>query len=309
MDGNLTLTCMNQAMAQMMGGEYVCEDEWGEEYPSSLPCDEEACVAACSICGEQFDCEESHCCDWITCSICYTQYIRGQGHTCTVVGDNNENENGNTGGGSGGSGGSSGTGGGVGTNPDIGDSSIGSESFMGQPIYVGTQAITDAAKYSVDEVIKTDRAGKRTAKCNKGVLNAFKKLFNNSTELDNKRANDMVRHWNTSPNWKEIDLHEAQEYANKGYFTVAGWINPEKGTDGTERSGHVVVIVPGVETKSNSWNTMVPCTMDTGYNMRNPKQTLSLSFGSKKKIMFNILFILNKCGYEKYISFNNYIFI
>ena len=111
MDEKFTLTCMNQAMAQRMGGEYVCEDEWGEEYPSSLPCDEEACVAACSICGEQFDCEESHSCDWITCSICHTQYIRGQGHSCTVVGDNNENENGNTGGGSGGSGGSSGTGG------------------------------------------------------------------------------------------------------------------------------------------------------------------------------------------------------
>ena len=102
---------MNQAMAQRMGGEYVCEDEWGEEYPSSLPCDEEACVAACSICGEQFDCEDSHSCDWITCSICYTQYIRGQGHSCTVVGDDNENSGNNGSGGSGENGTGTGTGG------------------------------------------------------------------------------------------------------------------------------------------------------------------------------------------------------
>ena len=106
MDGKLTLTCMNNAMAQMMGDEYICEDEFGDEYPSSIPCDEEACVAACTICGEQFDCDDSHFCDWITCGTCHEQYIRSQGHTCQLGGNDNDDDNNEGNGNVGGHGGS-----------------------------------------------------------------------------------------------------------------------------------------------------------------------------------------------------------
>lgn len=37
-----------------------------------------------------------------------------------------------------------------------------------------------------------------------------------------------------------MSLSQAQDYANKGYFVVVGWINPIEG-----ESGHVMVVVPG----------------------------------------------------------------
>ena len=73
-------------------------------------------------------------------------------------------------------------------------------------------------------------------------------------------------------------MAEAQNYANQGYFVVAGYINPIPG-----RSGHVVVIVPGEEKYSDSWGSNVPNTMDTGRNRREKKQWLSQSFRVSQK--------------------------
>ena len=125
--------------------------------------------------------------------------------------------------------------------------------------------------------------GNELACCNYGVQCAFKYLFNNSTELDNKMANDMVRYWLNSSNWLEIQLSEAQGYANNGYFTVAGWINPALKPDGSERSGHVVMIVPGNSFYSYNWGCDVPYAMDTGEEKREKSQPLSESFGPEKK--------------------------
>lgn len=91
------------------------------------------------------------------------------------------------------------------------------------------------------------------------------------------RANDMVQAWGNAPNyWQEIQLSEAQSYANQGYFVVAGYYNPSG-------SGHVVVVVPGSESYSASWGCCVPMTMDTGQNKRGSDYKLSESFGPRKK--------------------------
>lgn len=92
----------------------------------------------------------------------------------------------------------------------------------------------------------------------------------------NCQANEMVKYWQNSSSWGEIQMSQAQGYANQGYFVVAGWINPRGG------SGHVVVIVPGSENKGSSWGN-VPNAMDTGRDMRTASQPLSHSFGKDKR--------------------------
>lgn len=77
-------------------------------------------------------------------------------------------------------------------------------------------------------------------------------------------------------------MAEAQTYANNGYFVVAGYINPIP-----NKSGHVVVIVPGSMQMSSTWKCAVPCTMDTGRNKRDNSTTLSQSFGPDKKGKIN----------------------
>ncbi len=82
-----------------------------------------------------------------------------------------------------------------------------------------------------------------------------------------------------SPNWQEIQFHEIYDYVCKGYFNVAGWINPK----GSTESEHVAFFVPVVPEYSTNWGTNVLWTMDTGHNRRESKQKLSQSFSSKKK--------------------------
>ncbi len=137
--------------------------------------------------------------------------------------------------------------------------------------------ITDAVKKSVDGIIQSDNPpGSMTAKCNFGVRDAFKNFTNNSTELNNMRANDMVKHWQSSPNWQSISMSQAQDLANQGYFVVAGKGNPSG-------SGHVVVVVPGTATTQN-WNggsASVPNVMDTGLRKRTKSQPINYSWGTK----------------------------
>ncbi|GAY29627.1 hypothetical protein PvtlMGM2_0480, partial [Prevotella sp. MGM2] len=77
--------------------------------------------------------------------------------------------------------------------------------------------------------------------------------------------------------WQAITMAEAQDYANQGYFVVAGYFNPTGG------SGHVVVIVPGEEKESDSWKCDIPQIMDTGEKKRYKKVPLSKGFGLSKK--------------------------
>ena len=134
--------------------------------------------------------------------------------------------------------------------------------------------IKKAANIAVNYVIQTYdniNNGKQLAYCNIGVAKAFETIFN-TTELNNMRANDMVKYWNNNPqHWEKIEMAKAQSLANQGYFVVAGYINPNG-------SGHVVVVVPGEEGYSKNWGGAIPNVMDTGRNMRTDSQTINYSF-------------------------------
>ena len=115
--------------------------------------------------------------------------------------------------------------------------------------------------------------------CNKGVQEAFKAIYGSSDLPPGMKgqANEMAQAWAQNPKyWQHISMSEAQDYANKGYFVVAGYINP-KG------HGHVVIIVPGKMSPSSKWKCAVPRTMDTGSNKRLSNTLLSNSFGKDKK--------------------------
>ena len=139
------------------------------------------------------------------------------------------------------------------------------------------QDITTAAGLAVDEVIKL--SGRTVARCNVGVNLVFKMLPSYTEHLDGMRANDMVKHWRTHPDeWVRLESgEEAQRMANDGWFVVVGWVNPIPG-----ESGHVAVVVPGEMEWSGTYNKKMPVCMDTGYQMRAKKQSMSLSFGSNK---------------------------
>ena len=93
------------------------------------------------------------------------------------------------------------------------------------------------------------------------------------------KANEMAKAWANNPKyWQPITLSEAQDYANRGYFVVARYINPNP-----NKSGHVVVIAPGNLWHSKSWGCEVPNAMDTGYNLRAEHCHLSSGIGPDKK--------------------------
>lgn len=122
-------------------------------------------------------------------------------------------------------------------------------------------------------------SGRTVARCNVGVNLVFKMLSSYTKHLDGMRANDMVKHWRTHPDeWVRLESgEEAQRMANDGWFVVVGWVNPIPG-----ESGHVAVVVPGEMEWSGTYNKKMPVCMDTGYQMRAKKQSMSLSFGSNK---------------------------
>ena len=67
-----------------------------------------------------------------------------------------------------------------------------------------------------------------------------------------------------------------KERVNAGLYVVAGWENkiPNK-------SGHVVVVLPGKWQYNDKWNAEMPLTMDTGETKRGVF-LLNDSFGRKK---------------------------
>ena len=181
--------------------------------------------------------------------------------------DPDEGNDGNQGGNVGGGGSNTGGGGSVVVRPPSGGGSGGSSQTNKRT----TTQIKNAAAKAVRSIPGMD------AKCNKGVQAAFRNLYGSLPSGMNCLANDMVTYWENNPSlWQEITLSEAQSYANNGYFVVAGYRNHGG-------HGHVVVIVPGKETYSTNWGGKVPCTMDTGYNMRSSSQRFSRSFGANKK--------------------------
>lgn len=252
-----------------------CKKPWDD-------CDCITITPACRICGLK-----PPACKCDKCAVCGEIKVAGnclccsfcKKHPCECGGAGGDNGNdgntdsGNNGGDSsgGGSGGGYGTGGGTGTG-------TGNGSAAGNPAKSSPTAITSAASKTVDSMKKL--YGTQMAVCNFGVQTAFKAVFGNTNLPPGMtgRANDMVKAWENNPKyWQAITMAEAQDYANQGYFVVAGYFNPTGG------SGHVVVIVPGEEKWSKTWNIDVPKTMDTGAGKREAQQLLSDSFGYKKK--------------------------
>ena len=104
-------------------------------------------------------------------------------------------------------------------------------------------------------------------------------LIHRTRLTTNGRANEVAEAWADNPNcWQAISLSDAQQYANDGYFVVAGYINPNP-----RRSGHVVVVVPGTEIVSKKWGIALPCIMDTGGSKRAVGISLGEGFGLDKK--------------------------
>lgn len=171
----------------------------------------------------------------------------------------------------------SGGGGGVRPPGGGGNNSGGNNSGGTQAAVPGTTAVRSAAE---DAVAAMTRKYGTTAACNYGVQAAFKAIFGSSNLPPGMKgdANEMTRAWKGNPQyWEEIELSETIDYANKGYFVVAGYIDPAGG------SGHVVVILSGKGTYSKKWGCQVPNTMDTGSGKRWTNQFLSNSYGPEKK--------------------------
>ena len=229
--------------------------------------------------------------DCLCCKLCgNSPCVRagGTGGSGNTGGDSGSTGGGPTGGGNSGSnsGGSSGGGGGSGGVIVGGGGSSGDGN--GKPSYVTTTTkLKSAATSAVSQVI--NGYGSYSAACNIGVQAMFKNIFGSSNLPPGMTglANDMVRAWANNPGyWHSISLSEAQDYANRGYFVVAGYINP------TGRSGHVVVVVPGSMQESASWNCQVPVVMDTGGGRRRTSCLLSVGFGRDKKS--NVVFFYYK---------------
>ena len=134
--------------------------------------------------------------------------------------------------------------------------------------------ISLAAVYAVDKVIEL--YGMTQAECNLGVQLAFQYLFETNPMAD-MLANQMISYWGLSSDWTELTMLQAYQYANAGWFVVAGWPNTMGG------SGHVAVIVPGNMQYSASWQMNVPMSMDTGEDNRWSNDKLSRGFASSKK--------------------------
>lgn len=253
-----------------------------------------AYVVYCNICHKR----KSECtCDPNKqyCSKCNQKIENGRCDCCQLCHNypcscNSLSGSGNQGSGGSSSGGGSSTGGGSSSGGSVsgGGSSSGNKPTQDtKPSYVTTTAkIKSACENAIQSVIRTN--GRSQKACNVGVRNAFINVFGSNALPSymgmDKYANDMASGWANNPqNWQEISLAETQDYANKGYFVVAGYYNPKQGGN-----GHVVVIVPGEMEYSGTWKCDVPHCMDAGPNRRSSYQKLSLGFsnGLKGKIHY-----------------------
>ena len=232
--------------------------------------------AKCDTCGEKLN--DCACSKNETCDICHQTKKDGKCGCCLVChdypcicgrdpNDKPETEQG---------GNSKPSGGGGTTTNGGGSSHEGVRGANASTTIVSAARITEAAPLAVRRATK--RVGNTTsAACNFGVQEMFKELYGFLPQGMNARANEMVKYWRAHPeHWQPIQLSEAQDLANQGYFVVAGYVAPAG-------SGHVVVVVPGGGTISKSWGGLVPNTMDTGAGMRRNKTTLNFSFGKDKK--------------------------
>lgn len=139
--------------------------------------------------------------------------------------------------------------------------------------------ITNAAERVCERL--TAERGESEAICNLSVQEMYKELIGTLPDEMDTLANGMVRYWSRTPDlWHPISLYQAQDYANKGYFVVIGWVNP------TGIHGHVVVVVPGEMEYSGVWKKKVPVVLEMGEDRRYAKAKLSMGLvpGTEKDL-------------------------
>lgn len=135
--------------------------------------------------------------------------------------------------------------------------------------YLDPKNITSAATEVCAQLTKEE--GKYKAICNLSVHRMFENLVGPLPSGMRVKANKMTKYWIQHPEqWQPISLSQAQDYANKGYFVVVGWINPIEG-----ESGHVMVVVPGEMEYSGAWGKKVPVVLEMGKGRRYAKTKMS----------------------------------
>jgi len=141
----------------------------------------------------------------------------------------------------------------------------------GPPVQLRTaEHITRSAVSAIDHV--NGIYDFETAACNIGVACAFRTLTG-SNSLDNKTANQIVQHISTSAEWKPVVMSSVQTGANSGHIILGGTINPI-----ANKSGHIIMIVPGQEVDSFNWNGLVPQGMDAGKKKKWSKNGINESW-------------------------------
>lgn len=201
--------------------------------------------------------------------------------------DPNYDPDGGTGGQTGGGGGGPAGGRGDGGKPSGGQTGGGGGSQTTQKGYLIPANITNAAKRVCERL--TAEHGTSKAICNLSVKEMYRELIGTLPDGMDVKANKMTEYWMQHPEqWQPISLSQAQDYANKGYFVVVGWINPNPAS-----SGHVVVIVPGTPLPGGGWKTKVPNALEMGSNRRGIKG-LNYSFHKNKKDQIKIFYYKKK---------------
>ncbi len=143
--------------------------------------------------------------------------------------------------------------------------------------YLDPKNITSAATEVCAQLTKEE--GKYKAICNLSVHRMFENLVGPLPSGMRVKANKMTKYWIQHPEqWQPISLSQAQDYANKGYFVVVGWINPIEG-----ESGHVMVVVPGEMEYSGAWGKKVPVVLEMGKRRRYAKTKMSWGVDAKKE--------------------------
>ena len=152
---------------------------------------------------------------------------------------------------------------------------------------VDPETTLKAAKNSVKKM--NGEHGTEKAVCNFGVKSGVEEVTG-MPFLPGKfgKANVIYTEIKKDPKWQRISGPEGlHDFADKGYIIVAVWKNRI-----SDKSGHIVMILPGKPFKSPSWgNCEMPRTLDCGKNHRWPRDGkigyLSDSFGENKKDTIN----------------------
>ena len=106
--------------------------------------------------------------------------------------------------------------------------------------------------------------GRLVTHCNESVNYVAKKfgyfkfdLTNSTDPFDARLANEQHDIMESSEEWTEVKMPEAQKFANEGALVIGSLKNP-KGP------GHVIVLRPGMAQHSGTWGQLAPKCLNVG---------------------------------------------